>query len=159
MRRGIISSPQLYNVAVAVATGKLHYTQPITQRFQAKSFSIDRNRIAKIYIARQITFMEFYYQREYLLCPGQTTRNGAQEKTRTSTGLPPQVPETCASTNSATWAIERNFDTKAHFVNMRVSFQRLNLNWFFALGDFISCSLPKKIRCRRINGSANRGVI
>src|ERR1700733_3758001 len=30
--------------------------------------------------------------------------NGAQEKTRTSTALRPQVPETCASTNSATWA-------------------------------------------------------
>ena len=29
---------------------------------------------------------------------------GAQEKTRTSTALRPQVPETCASTNSATWA-------------------------------------------------------
>ena len=29
---------------------------------------------------------------------------GAQEKTRTSTTLRPQVPETCASTNSATWA-------------------------------------------------------
>src|SRR5580693_4004837 len=31
-------------------------------------------------------------------------RGGAQEKTRTSTTLLPQVPETCASTNSATWA-------------------------------------------------------
>ena len=30
---------------------------------------------------------------------------GAQEKTRTSTTLRPQVPETCASTSSATWAI------------------------------------------------------
>ena len=29
---------------------------------------------------------------------------GAQERTRTFTALRPQVPETCASTNSATWA-------------------------------------------------------
>jgi hypothetical protein len=31
--------------------------------------------------------------------------DGAQEKTRTSTASRPQVPETCASTNSATWAM------------------------------------------------------
>ena len=35
---------------------------------------------------------------------GPEGRHGAQEKTRTSTALRPQVPETCASTNSATWA-------------------------------------------------------
>ena len=28
----------------------------------------------------------------------------AEKRTRTSTGLPPQIPETCASTNSATSA-------------------------------------------------------
>ena len=37
--------------------------------------------------------------------------NGAQEKTRTSTGLPPQAPEACASTNSATWAHNRQIIT------------------------------------------------
>ena len=30
---------------------------------------------------------------------------GAEERTRTSTGLPPQVPETCVSTNSTTPAL------------------------------------------------------
>src|SRR3954470_3656582 len=34
---------------------------------------------------------------------------GAQEKTRTSTTFLPQVPETCASTNSATWATWRGY--------------------------------------------------
>ena len=33
------------------------------------------------------------------------TINGAQEKTRTSTGLLPLGPEPSASTNSATWAL------------------------------------------------------
>ena len=37
---------------------------------------------------------------------GRPSDDGAQEKTRTSTTLRPQVPETCASTNSATWASE-----------------------------------------------------
>ena len=36
------------------------------------------------------------------------TCNGAQEKTRTSTPRRAQVPETCASTNSATWAPVRS---------------------------------------------------
>ena len=40
--------------------------------------------------------------------PSLAHRLGAQEKTRTSTGFPPQVPETCASTNSATWAPPRD---------------------------------------------------
>ncbi len=35
-----------------------------------------------------------------------TTNNGAAEKTRTSTGVTPQRPQRCASTNSATAAIE-----------------------------------------------------
>tara|TARA_B100001079_G_C16314087_1_gene471458 strand:+ start:470 stop:874 length:405 start_codon:yes stop_codon:yes gene_type:complete len=33
-------------------------------------------------------------------------RNGAQEKTRTSTALRPLTPEASASTNSATWAAQ-----------------------------------------------------
>ena len=43
---------------------------------------------------------------------------GAQEKTRTSTGFPPQVPETCASTNSATWAeMAKSVDPLGTLVN------------------------------------------
>ena len=38
--------------------------------------------------------------------------DGAQEKTRTSTTSRPQVPETCASTNSATWASGRGLSTQ-----------------------------------------------
>src|SRR5215470_19350384 len=37
---------------------------------------------------------------------GRVNGRGAQEKTRTSTTFRPQVPETCASANSATWATE-----------------------------------------------------
>ena len=39
----------------------------------------------------------------YCLC------NGAQEKTRTSTTSRSQAPEACASTNSATWAVQAQF--------------------------------------------------
>jgi hypothetical protein len=39
-------------------------------------------------------------------------KDGAQEKTRTSTTLRSQVPETCASTNSATRALHRHLHIK-----------------------------------------------
>ncbi len=45
--------------------------------------------------------------------------NGAQEKTRTSTGLPPQVPETCASTKFRHLGSgQRKFVQAARFVNV-----------------------------------------
>src|SRR5215471_3025805 len=45
-------------------------------------------------------------QGEIRRCIGRVSGRGAQEKTRTSTTFGPQVPETCASANSATWATE-----------------------------------------------------
>src|SRR5215475_2842933 len=45
-------------------------------------------------------------QEEICRCIGRVSGRGAQEKTRTSTTFRPQVPETCASANSATWATE-----------------------------------------------------
>ena len=36
------------------------------------------------------------------------TKSGAEERTRTSTGLPPHGPEPCASTNFATSATEQH---------------------------------------------------
>src|SRR5579872_2170962 len=49
-----------------------------------------------------------------------TSTGGAQEKTRTSTTLRPQVPETCASTNSATWARVRDFRQPWGKVNVQI---------------------------------------
>lgn len=43
-------------------------------------------------------------------------RNGAQEKTRTSTVLLPLGPEPSASTNSATWALLSSTTTLQHCV-------------------------------------------
>ena len=41
--------------------------------------------------------------------------NGAQEKTRTSTTIRSLAPEASASTNSATWARQRNVSSRATY--------------------------------------------
>jgi hypothetical protein len=44
--------------------------------------------------------------------------HGAEERTRTSTGLPPQAPEACVSTNSTTSASLCTLIKHAGFVNV-----------------------------------------
>jgi hypothetical protein len=45
---------------------------------------------------------------------GVNLKNGAVEKTRTSTMFPPQRPQRCASTNSATTALLIQYQIRLH---------------------------------------------
>src|SRR5208282_1499907 len=86
---------------------ELHETEPIALRVEPHRLGVDRVHGAERQPARQVVPVELdlrggkaHLRRGREAGPG----NGAQEKTRTSTASRPQVPETCASTNSATWA-------------------------------------------------------
>ena len=61
--------------------------------------SVREGRSHERFLCRSLTILRYI----------QRTKNAA-ERTRTSTGLPPQAPEACASTNSATaafWIFDR----------------------------------------------------
>src|SRR5579863_475287 len=98
-RRLIISRAQLHEMRVAVARRQLHETQPVAMRVEPHRLGINRDRRSEVDAVGKVAAMERVAHA--------SLRNGAQEKTRTSTTLLPQVPETCASTNSATWAFDR----------------------------------------------------
>ena len=93
----------LNEVSVAVAGGELHQAEPVAMRIEAHGLGIDSNDGTEGEAFRQIVPVQMDGAAWHEL--GGAHCVGAQEKTRTSTTLRPQVPETCASTNSATWAI------------------------------------------------------
>jgi hypothetical protein len=101
--RRVVAGLKLHQMRVAVAGGKLHQAQPIAMRIEAHRLGIDGDRRTEFDPVGEIAAMKMIGH----AAPG----GGAQEKTRTSTTLLPQVPETCASTNSATWAIPRKTGT------------------------------------------------
>ena len=95
---------QLHHVGMAVAARHLHQAQPVAMRIEPHRFGIDRNDGPQDQAFRQIVPVKVDGAVRHELCDAHLFDVGAQEKTRTSTTLRPQVPETCASTNSATWA-------------------------------------------------------
>ena len=94
---------ELDKVRVAVAGGELHQAEPVAMRIEAHGLGIDSDDGTQGEAFRQIVPVQMDGAAWHEL--GGAHCVGAQEKTRTSTTLRPQVPETCASTNSATWAI------------------------------------------------------
>src|SRR5262249_25540901 len=99
-------------MAIAIAGGQLYEAKPVAMRVEPHGFGIYRDDIPKIEPIGQLALMRWDIgwgapaQAPACVqgCGGGETGTGAQEKTRTSTTFRPQVPETCASANSATWA-------------------------------------------------------
>src|SRR5579883_317295 len=87
----------------SVACGELHQTQPIAMGIKPHGLGINGDDRAKREPIGQVVAIEVHGAGRYEL-RNNAQCDGAQEKTRTSTASRPQVPETCASTNSATWA-------------------------------------------------------
>src|SRR5581483_515313 len=91
---------QLHQVHMAVAGGKLRQAEPVTMWPQAHRLGIDRDDRAEHQILRQVVSVQMDGAARHELGGGHAlpiAENGvgAQEKTRTSTTLRPQVPETC----------------------------------------------------------------
>src|SRR5262249_5902165 len=98
------SQRYLHEVADAIPGRKLDQAQPVARRLEAHGLSVDGHDRAERQAWRKVAPVKDVVARQWI---------GAQEKTRTSTTLRPQVPETCASTNSATWASRDNHTAEA----------------------------------------------
>src|SRR5215472_12382979 len=88
---------------LAVSRRELQKAQPVAMRVEAHRLGVDGDDRSEIDAFREVTqikLMGHAAQRSAAARP----RDGAQEKTRTSTSFRPLEPESSASTNSATWA-------------------------------------------------------
>ena len=92
---------KLDDVNVAVAVRHLHEAKAVSDRIEAHCFGVYGNDGTQGQAFGQVIAVEVDGAVGHELS---NAHFGAQEKTRTSTTLRPQVPETCASTNSATRA-------------------------------------------------------
>src|SRR5215472_10045986 len=88
---------------MTIAGGELHQAQPVPMGVEAHGLGIDRHGAPQVEALRKVVPVQVNGAAWHELCAAHCV--GAQEKTRTSTTLRPQVPETCASTSSATWAL------------------------------------------------------
>jgi hypothetical protein len=114
-RRAAAARRKMHEMADAVASRQLDKAQSVTMRMKPSGFRIDGDGLAEQQVRGKISTMQLYVHRVLRQWSDGANRkiahlvviaggDGAQEKTRTSTASRPQVPETCASTNSATWA-------------------------------------------------------
>src|SRR5215469_13225792 len=94
---------------LAVSRRELQKAQPVAMRVEAHRLGVDGDDRSEIDAFREVTqikLMGHAAQRSAAARP----RDGAQEKTRTSTSFRPLEPESSASTNSATWASRESRD-------------------------------------------------
>src|SRR5262249_21897794 len=103
VRRGARAGRDLHHVGGAVARRHLHHAQPIADRIEPHGFGVDRRRAAAV--AREVGQIAAMQADSH---DGSRTGDAANLVPRR--GLEPPrlaalVPETSASTNSATWAL------------------------------------------------------
>src|SRR5690606_38193533 len=108
VRRVVGAAVELHDMGVAVARRKLDHAKLVALGIEPHRLGIDRDAGAESEACREIALVQ---RDRHMLAPlglpGEgRERNGAQEKTRTSTPLRAPAPEAGASTNSATWARE-----------------------------------------------------
>src|SRR6516164_10153128 len=89
---------------VPVSCRKLDEAQPVAMRVEPHSLGIDGDSGPEIKAFGKITAIKLMGHPAQRRTAPAPARDGAQEKTRTSTSFRPLEPESSASTNSATWA-------------------------------------------------------
>jgi hypothetical protein len=105
---------EMHEMAYTVAAGQLYQAEAVTMRIETGRLRVDGDAFANRHTGRKIPVVQLdvdaveVHDAAFPVCGVSgfifVDGDGAQEKTRTSTASRPQVPETCASTNSATWA-------------------------------------------------------
>src|ERR1700738_3349023 len=97
-------------IPIPIPRRQLHKAQPVAMRVEPHRLRVDGNDRSEVDAFGKVPAVKLMGHPAQRPAAASRSRDGAQEKTRTSTSFRPLEPESSASTNSATWAPRESRD-------------------------------------------------